>query len=274
MLDKSTENPPLTPLLRAMTFIEVLVLITAGGGLFFLTDLTRAQWPWNIRPFNAHFVGAVYLASLMSVAIMFINGRWVAARLVLPMLFTFTSIVFVMSLLKLDTFLYDRWTTWVWFILYLVLPLNAAYHLWLYRRLLSVEPTPPQPWVRYALLIMGSVMGAYGLVQFFAPEAASAFWPWKIDAFHGQMYSATFVTAAVGAFVLSLRATAPIEYFTLGLTYGILGFFCILGLVIVDASAHAVDWGAAGTWLWVVAFALTLIVGLVLLWQSHTFRKE
>jgi len=262
------ENSPITPLLRGLTLIEVLVLVAAGGGLFFLTDLAVAQWPWTIPPFNARFVGAVYLTSMVAVAMMLVGGRWAPARLVLPMLFTFTFIVLVMTLLRSGNFLYDRWATWGWFILYIVLPINAAYHLWLYRRLPPADPTPvPVAW-RYILLAFSVVLGLYGLLQFFAPEAASAFWPWKIDAFHGQMYSANLLTAAVGAFVLA-RAAAPIEYFTLGITYSVLGFFAILGLVVVDASAHKVDWAAPGTWLWVAAFAVILIVGLALMWQSR-----
>ncbi|HEX9661688.1 MAG TPA: hypothetical protein VGB27_05330 [Candidatus Binatia bacterium] len=116
-------------------------------------------------------------------------------------------------------------------------------------------------------------MAVYGLAQFFAPEFASAFWPWKIDAFHGRMYSAIFLTGAVGAFVLA-RAAAPIEYFTLGITYGVLGLFAIVGLVVVDASVRSVDWSAASTWVWVVAFAISLIAGVALMWYSRAVRNE
>jgi hypothetical protein len=272
-MSSTNENPPITPLLRGLTVVEVLVLVGAGVGLFFFTDLTRAHWPWEIRPFNARFVGAVYLTSMIAVAMMLVGGRWAPARLVLPMLFTFTFVVLVMTLLALGNFRYDRLATWVWFVLYIVLPINAAYHIWLYRRLRPADPTPvPAPW-RYCLRGLGGVLAVYGLAQFFAPESASAFWPWKIDVFHGRMYSAIFLTGAVGAFVLA-RAAAPIEYFTLGITYAVLGFFTILGLVVVDASVHTVVWAAPGTWLWVVAFAISLIAGVALMWYSRAVRNE
>ena len=272
-MSSKNKNPSITLLLRGLTVIEVLVLIGAGVGLFFFTDLTGAQWPWEIRPFNARFVGAVYLTSMIAVAMMLVGGRWAPARLVLPMLFTFTFVVLIMTLLGLGNFRYDRWATWVWLVLYIVLPINAAYHLWLYRRLRPADPTPvPASW-RYCLRGMGFVLAAYGLVQFFAPEPASVFWPWKIDAFHGRMYSANFLTGAVGALVLT-RAAAPIEYFTLGVTYTVLGFFTILGLVVVDTSVRSVDWSAAGTRAWVAAFAISLIVGVALMWQSRAARSN
>jgi hypothetical protein len=267
------DNPPITPLLRWLTVVEVLVLIGAGMGLFFFTDLTRAHWPWEIRPFNARFVGAVYLTSMIAVAMMLVGGRWAPARLVLPMLFTFTFVVLIMTLLGLGNFRYDFLATWVWFVLYIVLPINAAFHLWLYRRLPPADPTPvPVAW-RSGLRAMGILLGAYGLAQFFAPEHSSAFWPWKIDAFHGRMYSANFLTGAVGAWVLA-RAAAPIEYFTLGVTYSVLGFFTLLGLVVVDVSVRTVNWALLGTWVWIAAFGLSLLIGVALMWYSRIGRNQ
>lgn len=261
-------NPPITLVLKGLTLVEVLVLLGAGGGLFFLTDFTRALWPWDIPPFNARFLGAVYLASMVSVGAMLIAGRWAPARMVLPMLLTFTFTVLVISLVRLEAFVPDRWGTWGWFLLYVVIPLNAAAHIVLYRQLPPADRSPvPMVW-RVVLLAFVLVLGIYGVAELAAPEPATAFWPWRIDAFHGQMYSAVFLTAAVGALWLS-RAAARAEYFTLGVTYAVLGFFAILGLITVDASAHRVDWTAAGTWLWLAVFAATLIAGLALMGQSR-----
>ncbi len=265
------ENPSLTPFLRGFLVVEVLALFAAGGGLFFLTDLARAQWPWDIPPFNARFVGAVYLSSLAAAGMLLLTACWAPARLLLPMLFTFTSLVLVMSLIWWNKFLFDRWATWGWFILYVLLPISSAYYFWQYRRLPPADPTPvPAAW-RYALLAFGVLLGLYGVLQILAPEAASTFWPWKIDAFHGHLYSAIFVAAAVGALMLS-HVAAPVEFFTLGLTYAVLGFFAILGVVIVDASAHSVNWSAPGTWAWTMAFAAILIAGVGLMAQSRARR--
>jgi len=266
------ENPAISPVLRGSSFIELLMLIGAGVGLFFMTDLTRAQWPWDIPPFNARFLGAVYLAAMVAVAMKLLGGRWAPARLVLPMVFTFTFVIFIMSLVWLDKFLFDRWGAWAWIFFYVALPLNAAVHMWLYRRLPPAPSTPmPTAW-RTVLLAFAVALGVYGLAQLFAPETTSAFWPWGIDAFHGQLYSAIFLTAAIGALLLS-RAAAPIEYFTLGITYAVFGFFSILGVVIADATARRVDWANAGTQLWMALFTAILLVGLALMWQSRLARR-
>jgi hypothetical protein len=87
------------------------------------------------------------------------------------------------------------------------------------------------------------------------------------------MYSANFLTGAMNAFVLA-RAAAPIEYFTLGVTYNVLGFFTLLGLVVVDASVHTVNWATPGTRVWIAAFAISLSVGIALMWYSRGARNN
>src|SRR5207247_9478548 len=115
-------------------------------------------------------------------------------------------------------------------------------------------------------------IGVYGVAQLVAPEMTSAFWPWGIDAFHGQLYSAIFLTAAIALFLS--RGAAPIEYFTLCVTYAVLGFFAFLGFVIAAPTAHRVDWANAGTQLWLALFAAILLVGLALIWQSRLARRQ
>ncbi len=261
-------NPSITPLLRVLTLVEVLVLAGAGGNLFFLPDLAAQLWPWQLTPFNTRFLGAIYLASLVAVVMMLLVARWAPARGVLPALFTFTALVLGVSLISIGRFEFQKPATWVWFALYIILPINSAYHLWLYRHLLPANLTPvPAVWRGY-LLTVAVVLSLYSVGLLLAPAVFSAFWPWRIDDFHGQMYSAAFLTGAVGALAAS-RVAARIEFVTAALTQGVLSLFAILGLLIVDASVRRVDWSLPGTWLWLGAFAVMLIASLGMLWQSR-----
>src|SRR5258707_3706141 len=110
-----TENPPITSLLRFVGILEVLALAAAGIGLFFVYNVAAPLWPWDIKPFNAGFMGATYLGSLTAVVTMLVVARWTPARLVLPMLLSFTGIVLIVSLLNLNGFPFDRWATLAWF---------------------------------------------------------------------------------------------------------------------------------------------------------------
>lgn len=257
-MNTSPTNPSISSLLRAITWVEVLVLIVAGGGLFFLPDLARAQWPWIIAPFNGRFVGTVYLGSFVSAALMAFHGRWSPGRIVLPMIFIFTSIVLGVSFVHLDQFDFQKWQPWIWFLLYIVLPINSAYHLWLYRERQPADAFPtPDRW-RVFFFALVALFGVYGLALLISPAASSAFWPWPIDDFHGQMYSVTFITPAVGLFLIARRASS-LEWKTLGLTLLVIGACSIIGLLLVDRVVppeKRVNWALTGTWMWTMLMAL------------------
>jgi hypothetical protein len=255
-----SDNFSLSVLLRALTWVEVLVLIVAGGGLFFLPKLAAEQWPWVIAPFNGRFVGAVYLGSFVSAAFMAFHGRWSPGRIVMPMIFVFTSIVLVVSSLHLDKFDFQRWQPWIWFLLYAILPINSAYHMWLYRNRQPADSHgTPKKWSAF-LFALTIFLILYGIALLIAPTTASAFWPWPIDAFHGQMYSVVFITSAVGCYLIARRASA-LEWQTLGLTLLVIGACSIIGLFLVDAVVpleKKVNWAMSGTWAW---SALMVVVG-------------
>ena len=93
------------------------------------------------------------------------------------------------------------------------------------------------------------------------PESFTAFWPWKIDAFHGRIYAATFITPAVGAWLIRKQSTVS-ERFVLGLTLLALGVFSIIGVVWTSATvpaARQIDYSALGT---LAFFGMNVVSGL------------
>lgn len=267
-----TTNPPITPVLRLVTLLEVLVLAGAGSLLFFWPGLARTLWPWQLTPFDTAFLGAVYLASFATVGMLLLVGRLAPARLVVPMILIFTIIVLVVSLASLDRFDFTRWGTWLWFILYIALPINAAVHVWLYRRMPPANPTAAAIRWRAFLLAEVLILGVYGLGLLLAPAPFTAFWPWPIDAFHSRIYSVVFITPALGAFLLA-RAAAAVEWLALGIYHVVLGCFALAGLAILDASLHKIAWSLPGTWVWLGLFALLALVGLGMIWQAGVVNR-
>lgn len=258
-------NPPLTRLLSIITYIETLVLLGAGSGLFFLPDLTREQWPWQLTPFNTRFLGAVYLASMLSVALA--TKRWFPARSVLRVILVFTAIVLVVSLFYNDRFESGKWGTWWWFGLYVVLPVSSAYHLWLFRSQPSPSTTVSVVWQRL-LIGAGIIIGSYGLGLLAAPTAFSSFWPWELDNFHGQLYSATFISGAVGLFTVA-RSAHRSEFVAAGLTQAGLGIGAIAGALMVDAEASRIIWHES----WLALFIFLTAVGVAMLYAASNWEK-
>ncbi len=264
----NTHNPRVTRLLRWLTSLEVLVLIGAGGGLFFLPAVLGTLWPWELTPFNTRFLGAVYLASLISAAALAYIGRWSPARLVVPMIFLFTAVVLAISIIYISRFTQNPASIIGWFALYIIIPANALYHLWLYRE------TPPVGGARLPAFMTGLLgvqalgLGLYGTLLLVVPGVAGAFWPWPLDEFHARLYSVAFLTPALGAWLL-LRSASVLELRTMGLTQ-VAGILPLVALLLVDAEVQRVNWSEAGTWVWMALWVGIFLMGGLLLWRSRT----
>lgn len=256
---RSNDNSAIPWLLRATTVVEMIVLVVAGLSLYLLPGWTRDVWPWEITPFNTRFLGSIYLASLVSVASLTLVARRAPVRLVVPMIVAFTTVILVVSIVYTDRF-EDRFSTIAWWIIFIVTPPGSAYFAWHFRKIATpLASETPRSLSRF-LFLEGLVTGIYGILLLVAPTWSTAFWPWPIDDFHGRLYSAVFVTLAVGS-LLVLRRGAPNELATLGATQLTLGLTAIAGFVIVDADVQKVDWSAVGTWIWIGGFALILLEG-------------
>jgi hypothetical protein len=263
-MSQTTTNPRVSWHLRALILFELIILVLSGGALYFLPQVMRPQWPWDIPPFNAAFVGAIYLASVPAIALLGFVGRWSPARVVLPMLLAFTGIGLVTTLLNWARFDPGRPTTWIWLFLYVAPPLASALHLWWYRGWPPAAAQPvPAAW-RVTLTVVAAVLMLYGLAQCLAPAQLSAFWPWPVDAFHGRLYSGSFIAGGLGAWLV-LRAASPLEFLVQGLNMLLYGALAVAGLLAVDQTAQRVNWAGAGTWVWLAAFGLMALLGAAML---------
>jgi hypothetical protein len=258
----------LPSLFRAVTTAEAFVLAIAGFYPFFFPHNALGKWAWISGPFNLRFIGAVYLTSLVAVLIVLAVPRWAPGRVALPMLVVFTNLILLLSLIYIGRFEFDRGGTWAWFLLYVAIPVSATYYWWRFRDLPPADPTPVSPAWRSYFLAAVLVLGICGLGLLIAPRSLADFWPWPIDAFHGRLYSAIFLTLAVAAVTVS-RVAAPVELMLVGMTQLTLGFFSILGLVLADVSENAVEWSALGTWVWVGGFGVLAVAGAALTTQAR-----
>jgi hypothetical protein len=261
-------NPALPSLFRAVTTVEAFVLAIAGFYPFFFPHNALGKWAWISGPFNLRFIGAVYLTSLVAVLVVLAVPRWAPGRVALPMLVVFTNLILLLSLIYIGRFEFDRGGTWAWFLLYVAIPVSATYYWLRFRRLPPADPTPVPPAWRSYFLAAAFVLGLYGIGLLIGPRTLTDFWPWPIDAFHGRLYSAIFLTLAVAGLTVS-QVAAPIELILVGLTQFTLGFFSILGLVLADVSENTVEWSALGTWVWIGGLAVLVVAGAALVAQSR-----
>ncbi len=264
-------NPPITPLLRGVTWLEVLVLFIAGAGLLLNVALVVGIWPWPLRPFNQRFLGAIYSAALVAAFWQAIVGRWAPSRAVTWMIFVFTAVVTVLSFVHIGSFDFQRVEVWIWFVLYIGVCVNAGLHLVWPRQVPRVVGTAPSAGWRRVLLAQAVLYGAIGLAHLLMPAWLGLRWPWPVDGFHAQLYRGAFLPPAGGALCLR-RATTPMDWWTQGTTQLAWGLLPIVGLVLADASvasAKRVDWTGATTCLWLAVYAGLACVGAAMVLQAR-----
>lgn len=259
----------LPPMLLAMVMVSIVLLIIVGGMLFCFPELGQSRWVWPLKPFNTRFLGAIYLTSLVGLVSLVVSRSVSLARLIIPMMSVFTTIVLLVSCLQLQQFNAERRITDIWFWLYLVDCVGATYwcgYLKSYN-FLGLRRLPTS-WA-VGLGIQSGILGAYGLSLFFSPGAAGAAWLWPLDVFHAQLYSAIFLAGALGSAMLSRWATAA-ETRTLGLIQVTFSALVLLGTWLVDKEVQGIDWGLFVNWAWVGAIALLGVFGLGLIRQSSS----
>ncbi|MGD1899581.1 MAG: hypothetical protein ACFB16_21880 [Phormidesmis sp.] len=262
----------LPPLLLTIVTVSIVLLIVVGGALFCFPELAQSRWVWPLKPFNTRFLGAIYLTALVGLASLIVSRRIVLIRLVIPMMWVFTTIVLMVSCLQIQQFNPGRRATDIWFWLYLVDCVGASYY-WGYFRFHTYTELRRLPGLwPMGLGFQSGVLGAYGLSLLFAPVAAGGAWLWPLDVFHSQLYSAIFLTGSVGSALLSRQASA-VETRALGAVQVTFSSLVLLGIWLVDREVQVIDWGLWVNWMWVVAIALLGLIGLGLIKQS-TLEKS
>ena len=218
-------------------------------------------WAWMTPPYNARYIAAIYLAALLPLIMFAVSTRWSPGHLVVWMILTFTGSIMIVMLGYPDRFEWDRLVTWAFWGLYLFLPFNAAYWLWKLRSWsVPGRVATTAPW-RWALTGLALALGGYGIALLAVPDDATGLRPWPVDAFHARIYAATFLTAAVGTWLVRSEGSRA-EYQTIGITLLALGIASVVAVVVTSSNAPEavkVDYDASGTWGF---FALNIAIAL------------
>jgi hypothetical protein len=259
-------NTPLSPWVRVFTGAALIVLIV-GPLLLFAPQVIVPRWPWAITPFNARFLGSVYVAELFSLAVLFIHNRWSPGRAAFVVSFVFTFVVSIASIIHLSSFIGTRRIT-LWFILYIGYATLTFGAYLLYRRLPVVPPLPVSERFGRIMQIAALLLVLYGAALFVVPGFAAGFWPWPIDAMHGRIYSAVFLAPGIGLLMLA-RSAAREEYLIGGIFTAALGLFAIVSLILAHLQTGRANFSSPGTWAWLALFVAIGVLGAMMVRASR-----
>jgi hypothetical protein len=257
-----------------VTQLECVVVGAAAVIGFFDPAFGSTIWAWTPAPFNARYLGTIYFATLAPLLAFGISGRWSPGRVVLPMIFTFTTAVAVVMIPYWHEFEWTRPGTYVYWILYLFIPINAAAYLYLLRSFPPADATATSPNRRTLVTVLPNrrtlvtvlalAFAVYGLALLAIPTIAASFWPWPIDAFDGRIYAAVFLAPAVGVWLLR-KSGSSAEWKTVGVYLVVLGVLSIVTVIWTNSIVplpKKVDYHDLGTWAFFTMNVITATVGM------------
>ncbi|HCR70002.1 MAG TPA: hypothetical protein DIW23_01035 [Anaerolineae bacterium] len=278
MFNNSAQNPTIPSFLRLVTAIECSVVFVGAVLLFFLPSIARDWWAWEIPPYNSRFVGAIYIAAYIPLFILWSNKRWLPGLMILWQIFLFTTIVMFVMFLHINNFAWSRIATYlIFFPFYIFLPINSIIHLYKYRNItLPSSGQMPASW-RAVLFGSAILLTGYGLGLLISPETLTSFYPWRVDSFHGRIYSSAFLTPALGCWWLAIRGETSAEVWVNGLNLFAGGFFTIIGVLWTSSAVPAelkVDFSSPATWGFFFMFAFSTLLGLALIARARSIAHK
>jgi len=226
-------------------------------GYVFPAEVGRAL-PWPVPPLHARFIGSMYLSGTVLMAGALLARSLAEVRIALVMATLWTGMLGLVSLLHLDAFDFAHRPVWFWFFAYIAYPILGALLALRYRAPRPGGDFPlPMP-VRIAFGVVAAACLALAVTLFFAPDAMTGAWPWKITPLLAQIYAGPFLSYGVGSLMIALsRGRAGTRLPMLAMAA-----FAILVLVASLIHSGLFDPRSTSAILWFGGFAAAIVATL------------
>jgi hypothetical protein len=176
-----------------------------GPLLLLFPDATDVTWSWQIRPaMSAVVVGAGYLFGALAISTLLLRNQWHALNIALAGTWVFSVAMLLATLVHLDRFFVGTVRFYIWFLIYVGLPLALPLAWLLNRR--TGAPRRPTDFVfalpvRLALFLAGLVFLLFGVFMFVLPAAAAVIWPWMLTPLMARVLGGWVMFIGAGALV-------------------------------------------------------------------------
>lgn len=273
------ERVPLTGAVRVLLAVFAALTALAVVVLYGFPARTDELFAWTIQPpLTAAFFGAGYGGGCVLVLLARREGDWAVARIPYLTVLVFVVLTLVATVVHLDSLHFDaaavvaRVAAWLWFVVYLAVPVAMAAALPAQRR--PRMPDAPARrrlpgWLRLVVSVQAAVMLVTGAALFASPPTVAPAWPWTLTPFTARVVAAWLVALGVAA-VLALRAGDLARLRTPAAAYAVIGTLQVGALVRYPAE---LAWQGPSAWVYAamsVAVAATGIYG----WRAGRHRDQ
>jgi len=190
----ATETPISRPMKIAFLFILVNTVFGAGSLILF-SDRTESLFFWKISPpINAALFGSFYFGGALAVIQALRIGKWEWARFQIPVLFVATFLFSVVTFLHFDAFFQD-FRLYYWLIIYLAGPVLGVIFYLQHERAGATWQVIGQslrPATRNLALVLGVLIGIFGVVGLIWPAPLTEFSPWPMSPLMMRIIAASF----------------------------------------------------------------------------------
>ena len=265
--------------------LAAALVLAVGLTLFLFPGRTDTLFSWTVNPaLTAAFLGAAYLSAFVLEFLAARETLWARARVAVPAVLLFTFLTLIATLLHIDKFhfgsvfgLFTQAGTWVWLLVYALVPVAMAVLWVLQSRAPGIDPPRTAPlagWLRAVFYVQAAVMVVLGIALFLVPkQTADLVWPWTLTPLTGRAIGAWLLGVGVAAGHIAWenawsRARAGIIAYTL---FAVLELVVLLRFAAVDpASGYPiVNWGDLRTWIYLLFLVSILAAGAYGWWAGR-----
>ena len=290
MPDQSQTYKKLTPGMRLLLYVASVLVLLVGASLFLFPERTDTLFSWTVSPaLTAAFLGAAYWSAFVLEFLAARETLWARARVAVPAVLLFTFLTLIATLLHIDKFhfgpafsLLTQAGTWVWLLVYALVPVTMAALLILQIRKPGIDPprdAPMPDWIRLVFNVQAAIMILLGIALFVVPkQTAELIWPWTLTPLTGR---------AIGAWLLGVGVAAghiAWENDWLWARPGTIAYtlFALLELIVLLRFAFAldpasgypiVDWRDLRAWIYLLFLVGILAAGAYGWWSAWRSRE-
>jgi hypothetical protein len=193
-------DTPMSPLMRIVFWFVAANALAGALSLMLLPDRTATLFFWEIAPaLNAALFGALYFGGAVVVALVTYQGRWEAARFLIPVLVAAGVLIALTTILHLDRFT-PGIKLWYWLVIYIGAPLLAGFFFLQHERAGANWSTqePITPATRRVAITIGLLLIGAGIFTLAQPQVVVAAWPWPTSPLMVRIFASWFSAFGVG----------------------------------------------------------------------------
>lgn len=206
MADASDDLPTALRAFRAACFVVTGVAAVAGAVMVVAPDATDRYFSWPIGPPPlAALVGAFYLASALTFAILGVRSDWRLSRGIAFGILAFTLPTVVATVHHHDLFDWSRWQALAWVALFVGSPMAFASFLFLLRGRARTARRGLPAARRAAIAILGVAYAALAVGFLLTPHRLERVSPFALPGLSGRFLGSWCAFLAVVAAFVAVR---------------------------------------------------------------------